>query len=652
MLLMINLSLVLETVNQILYAAGAITAIALLMYTTGFNFKDRIVQTFVLILLCVVLIYTCETVAAVSDRPEFIQLWLQLKWVGLMMLPAVYLHFSDALLTVSGRPSRGRRRMLVWVTYLVTGIMAILIFFGVSIGGLAAEKAPMFYLERNQITFYFGIFYIVVMAMVSYNLIRAMARSITRTGLRRMIYLLAGAAAIAFTSIIFLYHGNTWLAAHPHWFWSLSILGSLITIFFIIVMTYTVSFFGLLWTDRQIKSRLLRWLLRGPFTTTIVLGLATVARRYGDLQGNPYIFYVPIVMVGSMLLLQYAISLFSPYIEKSLFWGDDREDLETIQSLQDRMLTSRDLHQFLETTAALISDRLPVSGGFIALLEGDSVSKVVSTGDQKAIGNIKIDDQFIKEVQPALSKEEKLIEWQGIYLLPLEHKSEEGSPHLVGLGGFVKNDDWEISEDDLKAIIGLSERATLAIKDHALQTQVIASLSALQIEVDYLQDLRAASGFNMDNLQNIEQPELPDGMAAWVKDALTHYWGGPKLTNNPLMQLKVVEEVSENKDGNRTNALRSVLTEAIEMIKPGGERKFTSEWLLYNILELKFLQGKKVREVARKLAVSEADLYRKQKIAIENVAQKIVDMEASVNGHHSPDTEANSQSDTNEIIEN
>jgi len=83
------------------------------------------------------------------------------------------------------------------------------------------------------------------------------------------------------------------------------------------------------------------------------------------------------------------------------------------------------------------------------------------------------------------------------------------------------------------------------------------------------------------------------------------------------------------------------LTEAIEMIKPSGERKFTSEWLLYNILELKFLQGKKVREVARKLAVSEADLYRKQKIAIESVAQKIADIEAGANGngngHSQPD---------------
>ncbi len=398
-------------------------------------------------------------------------------------------------------------------------------------------------------------------------------------------------------------------------------------------MTYTVSFFGLLWTDRQIKSRLFRWLLRGPFTVAIVLGLTTIARRYGELQGEAYSFYVPIVMVGGFLLIQYAINIFSPYIEKSFFWGDDRKDLEAIQSLQDRMLTNRDLHQFLETTVALISDRLPVSGGFIALLEGQNVVKTVSAGDQKAIEDIDVSDQFIKQVQENLGEQEGLIEWDGLYLVPLEFAFEDEKSRLLGLGGFVKNDNREVEDEDKEAILQLAERATLAIKDHALQKQVLQSLSALQTEVDYLQNLRAATSFNVEKLKNFQQPELPEGMSTWVKDALTHYWGGPKLTNNPLMQFKVVEEKSGNQDGNRTNALRTVLTEAIEMTKPSGERKFTSEWLLYNILELKFLQGKKVRDVARKLAVSEADLYRKQKIAIEGIAQKIADMEANANGN-------------------
>ena len=52
-----------------------------------------------------------------------------------------------------------------------------------------------------------------------------------------------------------------------------------------------------------------------------------------------------------------------------------------------------------------------------------------------------------------------------------------------------------------------------------------------------------------------------------------------------------------------------------------------AEWLLFNILELKFVQGQRVREIAIRLAVSESDLYRKQRVAIEAVAATLVDME-------------------------
>ena len=112
-----------------------------------------------------------------------------------------------------------------------------------------------------------------------------------------------------------------------------------------------------------------------------------------------------------------------------------------------------------------------------------------------------------------------------------------------------------------------------------------------------------------------------------MKDALTHYWGGPKLTNSPLMRLQVVQEMASQYDGNAANALRALLRKAVDRVKPEGDRRFTSEWILYNILEMKFMEGRKVREVAGRLAMSEADLYRKQRVAVEAVARAILDME-------------------------
>jgi hypothetical protein len=116
-------------------------------------------------------------------------------------------------------------------------------------------------------------------------------------------------------------------------------------------------------------------------------------------------------------------------------------------------------------------------------------------------------------------------------------------------------------------------------------------------------------------------------LTEWVRDALSDYWGGPDLSESPLLQLEVVQNSLDEHDGVSVKAVRAILKEAIERIRPEGTRRFTLDWVLYNILEMKFLKGQKVRDVAKRLAMSEANLYRKQKIAIEVVAKTILEME-------------------------
>jgi hypothetical protein len=96
------------------------------------------------------------------------------------------------------------------------------------------------------------------------------------------------------------------------------------------------------------------------------------------------------------------------------------------------------------------------------------------------------------------------------------------------------------------------------------------------------------------------------------------------------MRLQIVQEAASQGDGNAANALRALLRKAVDQVKPDGERRFTTEWILYNILEMKFIEGRKVREVAGRLAMSEADLYRKQRVAVEAVAKAILEMESQI----------------------
>ena len=623
----VNLTVVLETLNQILTAGVTITAIALFMYALGFNWRDRIAQTFGLILICVVLIYSSETIAAISNQEHITQIWLQLKWTGLVVLPAVYLHFSDVVLTLTGRPSRGRRRKVVYAVYGISFVLAILVWFGITIGGLAKIKAPMFYLERNQVTYWVGWFYLLVMFLASTNLIRATRRSVTATSRRRLYYLLAGAAVPALTSIIFLFHGNAFLAAHPDFFWLTSITGAALTIPTLIVMAYVVSFFGLRWTDRAIKSRLFRWLLRGPFVAAVVLALTTMVRRYGLSQGDPYNEYIPVIMVATMLTLQYLIYVFSPRLEQVLFRGEDRGDLELIQSLQDRMLTKKDLDQFLETIVASICDRLQSPGCFIAILEGEKFDRVVHAGDKSVLANVPMAESAIENIKKTLNGDKELLEWGEVFLVPLDHAIDTENIQFLGICGFAKPGE-DLDPEALEAVKILTERASLALMDRHLQTHVIDAMASLQSEVDYIQDLRARTSYDRQSLYQSSVREANPEMFAWVRDAMTHYWGGPKLTNNPLLQLKLVDATLEANEGNRINALRAALKTAIENMRPEGERKYTSDWILYNILELKFVQGEKVREVARRLSISEADLYRKQRVALENITQILIEMEA------------------------
>jgi hypothetical protein len=193
----------------------------------------------------------------------------------------------------------------------------------------------------------------------------------------------------------------------------------------------------------------------------------------------------------------------------------------------------------------------------------------------------------------------------------------------------------KIDEEQAEALIILAGRASLALEDRRAQEHLFSSVEALTPAVELIQNLRAAARYGGGGALGdvLTQPELSieqNTFSGWVKDALTHYWGGPKLTESPLIKLRVVQEAMQEHEGNPTNALRAILRQAVERVRPEGERRFTAEWILYNILELKFMEGRKVREVALRLAMSEADLYRKQRVAIEAVANAIIEMEKNV----------------------
>jgi len=620
-----------KTINNILTAGIAITAFSLFLYALSFNLRDRVARSFAIILLCVVVVFTTEALQNKTVPDWGIELLLRLQWVGIIFLPPSYLHLSDALLVTAGRPSRGRRRLAVRLVYVVSLGFLLLLAAGLLVGQLVSNGEPAPHLQRTAWTEFFTVYYLGIMVWAGYNFVRAFARMLTRSGQRRMLYLMAGATAPALGSYPYLLFGSDIAARYPLFFWSTALIINMLVAILVIIMAYAVAFFGVSWPDRIVKSRLFKWLLRGPVTASLALAVVTIVRRAGlYFEGEPYSGFVPLSLVVTVLLFQHAITLFSPLWERFLFFGRDRGELQLLQNIEERLLTRSDLQQFLETVLAAVRDHLQSPCAFVAALDGNELTLNVVAGNRALLEKENLDGALETVHHNGENGRHEFL-WDGFWILPLHQRRMNGDRDevrpLMGLMGVARKGQGPMAKDQRDAVWLLADRAALALEDRQLQQRVFRSLEDLQPQIDMLQRMRAAGRY--DSRASFLTAPMPgeSDLADWVKDALTHYWGGPKLTNSPLMKLKTVQVLAEEHEGNAPNALRALLRKAVDQVRPEGERRFTSEWILYNILEMKFIEGRKVREVAGRLAMSEADLYRKQRVAVEAVAHAILDME-------------------------
>jgi len=616
---------VFRTLSQILMAGVAVTAFSLLLYALAFNLRDRVARSFAWIMICVAISFTAVSLVSTNSDGGLTRFLLLLQWAGVILLPPIYLQFSNAVLATTGKPSKGKRLIAILLAYLISGAFLMLLLLGWFVGPVVYDNVPVPHLTPVTATYLFALYFMAAMAASWINFVRSYRRAVTSTSRRRMGYLIAGAVAPVIGSLPFLLFGSGIVKINGLVFWGLTGLSNTIVIILIVIMSYAVAFFGTPWPDRVVKGRLFKWLMRGPFTASATLGVVTVIRRAGALFGQDYTALVPILMVATILLLEYVIILFAPLGERYLFWGKDSNELQIIRRMEDRLLTNNDLRQFLEMILSAVCDRLQVKGAYIAVLTPDGFEQLASVGITKAV---LLEFPGSEEVQPGRDEPEAALVWKNSLIIPLQE--QENGRNLIGLLGIPDCNERVLETDEWSTIEILKERAVLALRDRRLQEDIFANIQEYAPDIAVIEHLRASARYGNTSALSRELPEAADDVTQWVRDALTHYWGGPRLTETPLMKFKAVQLAVAENEGNQANAMRSVIKKAVERIRPDGERRYTADWILYNIIELKFLEGKKVREVALRLSMSEADLYRKQRIAIEAVAREILEMESQV----------------------
>lgn len=643
----------LELLNETLTTTIVIVSASILLYNLARDSHDRVTRASSTVLSCVTLVYLADVFLSLEPGSDYLEFWLRIQWIGIAFVPAGLLHLSDALLATTGRPSRGRRRAVVRISYALSlAFTSLALGTSLVINDLQASSMP--HMQAGPVFWVYLLYLAVISGFAFINVVRARNRCLTRYTRRRMAYLLGVFLAPIYGT--FPYSLLSPLGDERRTTLLIILnLANLVIVMMLVLMAYPLSFFGSEKPDRVIKSQLMEFMLRGPFTGALVLGSILFVPRISNVLGLDGEALMPFAAVAILLFLQWSITLMLPVLRRWLIYTDDQQRAQWIQQLSDRLLTEDDAVQLLESILAAICDHLRVSTAFVALVKPDGAELVQMVGqispspeqltpqELTNIATASLDDPA-SVVNPdndtpstiQLTRINGAFLWQSHWLFPLRlHRAspDNGEAPVIGiLGVWARAPHPDLDEEEELTFRALKAQATRVLTDLQRQSEVFVLLEGLASQIDYSQQqLRGVSRYGhisqiSNQIENLTtQPEFAD----WVWDALREYWGGPKLTESELLRLNVVwREMEDTSERNPVRALRAVLNRAIENLKPDGERNLTTtEWILYNILEMRFLQGRKVRDVALRLAMSEADFYRKQRKAIEEVARHIEAME-------------------------
>ena len=636
---------ILNFVNVLASSVLVILTFSLLAYTLTYNFRNPVARRFALLLAFLMVVFAADvaldsvTTAASANR------WLRLQWLGIAMTPAAAYLFSLSVLATTNYRIR-RRRWIGFSALFISIVSAFDAVFGDAIVGQVLFRPPLSYLEGGPLFWPFAIFYAVVIGLAYVNIWKARQRCLTESTRSRMTYLLIGFIApgvavfpylIAF-ALLFGPRESSWLVLLA------SILGNIAVGFLLLLMSYTVAYFGVVTPDRVVRYRLLRFFMRGPVVAILVILAIQITPPIERTLGLPRNVILFSVITGVVVFSQLLLSITKSGVDR-LIYREDREEIAWLRELDRRMLATSDLRQLLENNLVALCELLRTPSAFVAAVVGPDLMREALVGAEDKRNRILAIADWSDALGKALREQGAARAGRtqsphfhcGYWLWPLVDRTqeEEGVRVLGALGVQARTVSPIFTADEMRAIEAILDRTTRALADRKLQQSMLANLRYIIPDIERIQQLRGAVPYAAaDSAREpltalldpspIHNPEFE----AWVKDALSHYWGGPKLTHSPLMRLRIVGETLNHAEDDPTRALRLVLGQALERLRPEGKQNFTApEWLLYNILEMRFVQGRKVREIADRLAISESDLYRKQRVAIGQLARVLSEME-------------------------
>jgi hypothetical protein len=625
---------ILLQLDSLLASAVVIVAFSLLAYIALQNWHTAIARALCVLLAGIVIVFGGDVLLGQAQADTTIRFLLRAQWLGIVCIPAGYIHLSDALLTYSAVADR-RRRWLV-----VAGYLASLGFFGLASGGDlllrdGIKRGPLAQMGAGPLFWLFALYFGLASVGGLLTVLHVRRIALTPTLRRRLAYLGATFLGPGMAVFPYLVIAGTYTFIPNDLILLFSVLGNVFVAAMIVVMVYSIAFQGLLLPDRLIKQDFIRWGLYGPFVgITIILFLRIVPVLAHRLALPPETLIVFGVMIFTVLMPIF-VSRVKPYLD-ALVYTQDHAEIDYLRALPRSTFTYADLRSLLENTLVVVCGALRVDTGFVAAPDEQGHYTIKSSVGARRLVKRFVAEHPLAEVLPPLTNvlpvapgepppPEAFLRRDGFCLLPL--RVPEGD-FLGALGVAYPRDD--LNTNTRRLIGALAHQMELALTTVQMQQRLFDTLRGMGPEMRSLQALNTrleqATPASLESL-DAEVALLPE-FPQFVKDALAHYWGGPKLSDSPLLGLRTVRRLLVEQGSSPTRALQAVLRQAIENLRPDEQLDPSAqEWLLYNILQLRFLQGKRVRDIAERLAMSESDLYRKQRIAVEEVARQLALME-------------------------
>lgn len=621
-----------------------ILAFSLLAYTFTYNFRSTVARSFAVLLGCVMVAYASDVALnrlLVSNSADW---WLRFQWLGIALLPAAYYLFSLVVLATTNYRT-GRRRWIA-IGFFSCGVVSALGAWwdGWLVNGYYVD-GPISYLRPGPYFSFFIAYFGLAMLLSLRNIWKARSRCLTEGTRQRMNYLLFGflAPGIGVFPYLIIFNGLTTISGWTVLVLVISFCVNAAVAALLVVMSYTVAYFGVLLPDRVVRYRLIRFFMRGPIVAIVVILAVQTLPTVERILGLPRDIVLFSVITGVIVLSQLFLSVTKSWVDW-LVYREDHDEIAWLRELDRRLLTTSDLRQFLENNLTALCELLRVPAGFVAAVVGPDLILEATVGPEKVRHQITAVNDWSEALSQALKQEQLIrpIAHEGFWIWALVEQS--GGPDKIRVLGILgvkaRTATPLLGQDEIGVLTQMLERVASVLADRKLQQGVFVSLRRIIPEIDRIQQWRSLAPYSGQESDTTPAETLLDPspihspeFESWVKDALSHYWGGPKLTLSPLVKLRIVTDALDQSDGDPTKALRLVLGSAIEKMRPEGKPNLSApEWLLYNILEMRFIEGRKVREIADRLAMSESDLYRKQRVAIGQVARMLTEMEQENGG--------------------